>query len=142
MKVVHPGGAEKLGLRATQPSAGAPRMNMHKNARLTPAGRALMVRRIDEGWSPGEPPMPGSQSEPLIEWLKRHRAGEGSGPQLGATRAARAGCRARGRDRAPRRQRLTGPQIAAMLAMARSTVGLVLRRLGLAGSPSSIRSLL
>ena len=28
-------------------------MNVHKNARLTPAGRALMVRRMEQGWPEG-----------------------------------------------------------------------------------------
>jgi len=26
-------------------------MNVHKNARLTPSGRVLMVQRIERGWS-------------------------------------------------------------------------------------------
>ncbi|MEO7223256.1 MAG: leucine zipper domain-containing protein, partial [Devosia sp.] len=26
-------------------------MNVHKNARLTPSGRVLLVQRIEQGWS-------------------------------------------------------------------------------------------
>ena len=41
----------KLGLRHTDVH-GNPRMNVHKNARLTPRGQVLMVSRvINEGWS-------------------------------------------------------------------------------------------
>lgn len=29
-------------------------MNVHKNARLTPAGRVLLVERIERGWPVGE----------------------------------------------------------------------------------------
>jgi hypothetical protein len=51
MKVVHPGlGCEAGVAKPTSPMP-EPRMNIHKNARLTPQGRLLMVLRIkDEGW--------------------------------------------------------------------------------------------
>lgn len=29
-------------------------MNVHKNARLTPAGRVLLVERIESGWAVAE----------------------------------------------------------------------------------------
>ena len=110
-------------------------MNMHQNARLTPAGRALMVRRIlDEGWSPLEAADAAGVSErTAYEWLKRHRAGEGFEDRSSAPHSCphRLACERVAEIEQLRRQRLTGPKIAVMLAMARSSVGLVLRRLGL-----------
>ncbi len=94
-----------------------------------------MVRRIlEEGWSPAQAGEAAGVSErTAYEWLKRHRAGEtfedrSSAPHSSPHRLAPTQVAEIERLR---RQRLTGPQIAAMLAMARSTVGTVLRRLGL-----------
>jgi transposase InsO family protein len=110
-------------------------MNMHQNARLTPAGRALMVGRIlEEGWSPAEAAEAAGVSErTAYKWLSRHRSGEGFKDRSSAPHARPHSLppeRAAEIERL-RRQRLTGPKIARALAMARSTVGLVLRRLGL-----------
>ena len=112
-------------------------MNVHKNARLTPTGRAVMISRIeDEGWPVRRAARAaGVSARTAYRWLGRHR--------LGGER------RLHDRSSAPRRcprkippprvaeierlrrTRLTGPQIAQALGMARSTVGAVLRRLGL-----------
>ncbi len=70
-------------------------MNVHKNARLTPSGRALLSDRVACGWT------------------------------VKAASAAARVCEIE----ALRRERLTGAAIAGRLGMARSTVGLVLRRL-------------
>src|ERR1700740_1113015 len=95
-------------------------MNVHKNARLTPLGRARMVSRIvDEGWSVMASAEAAGVSERTAQkWLGRRRRGasedftdRGSGPR--------------------RRPRLSCPAIAGALGLAGSTVGLVLRRLGL-----------
>ena len=112
-------------------------MNVHKNARLTPQGRLLMVRRIEEhGWRVADAAAAAGLSvRRTYHWLGRYRAG---GERMLCDRSS---APARYRAAVPavrvaeierlRRQRMTGPQIARQLAMPRSTVGLVLRRLGL-----------
>lgn len=112
-------------------------MNVHKNARLTPRGRALMVSRIvDEGWSVVAAAEASGVSERTArKWLGRHRRGpnEGFTDRSSAPRRCprRVAPRRVTEIERLRRQRMSGPQIAASLGMARSTVGLVLRRLGL-----------
>jgi transposase len=110
-------------------------MNVHKNARLTPAGRVLLVERIESGWPIGEAAAASGVSiRTAYEWLGRYRSGDrqlndrSSAPhryprQLSAGQIAEV--------ELLRRQRQSGPMIARALGMARSTVGLVLRRLGL-----------
>ena len=112
-------------------------MDVHKNARLTPQGRLLMVRRIEEqGWKVAEAASAAGLSvRRTYHWLGRYRAG---GERMLCDRSS-----APARYRAPvpaervaeierlRRCRMTGPQIGRQLGMPRSTVGLVLRRLGL-----------
>ena len=112
-------------------------MNIHKNARLTPQGRLLMVRRIEEhGWTvAAAAEAAGLSVRRAYHWLGRYRAG---GERMLQDRSS---APARYRARVPaarvaeierlRRRRLSGPQIALQLAMPRSTVGVVLRRLGL-----------
>jgi transposase InsO family protein len=110
-------------------------MNVHKNARLTPRGRVLMIERIQSGVPVGSAAAAaGVSRQTAWRWLRRYRAGDrslcdrSSAPRtcprrLSAERVARI--------RQLRQQRLTGPAIARMLEMAGSTVGLVLRRIGL-----------
>ena len=112
-------------------------MNIHKNARLTPQGRLLMVRRIEnENWRLADAAAAAGLSQRrAYEWLRRYRAG--------GEIALRDRSSAPARSRAPafserdaeierlRRQRLTGDRIAHRLGLPRSTVGAVLRRLGL-----------
>ena len=111
-------------------------MNVHKNARLTPQGRLLMVRRVEQGWKMADAALAAGLSERrAYEWLKRYRAGGEIALH------DRSSTPARYRDPAPnprdaeierlRRQRLTGNRIARQLGLPRSTVGAVLRRLGL-----------
>jgi transposase InsO family protein len=111
-------------------------MNVHKNARLTPSGRALMAERIEQGWSArAAAEAAGVSAVTAYKWRRRHR--------LGGER--RHHDRSSAPSRCPRktpelrvaeieqlrRQRMTGPKIAQALGMACSTVGAVLRRLGL-----------
>ncbi|WP_369058233.1 IS481 family transposase [Caulobacter sp. 73W] len=111
-------------------------MNVHKNARLTPVGRALMISRIeDDSWPVARAASASGVSRRCAyRWLARHRTGD---RQLHDRSSAPRRCPLRvSADRqaqieAMRRQRMTGPVIARGLGMARSTVGLVLRRLGL-----------
>jgi transposase InsO family protein len=112
-------------------------MNVHKNARLTPLGRAKMMGRIeDEGWSVRRAAeAAGLSTRAAYTWLARHRLGgerrhhdRSSAPRRCPRRTPQA---VTARIEALRRQGMTGPKIAAQLGMARSTVGLILRRLGL-----------
>ncbi len=111
-------------------------MNVHKNARLTPAGRALLAERVAGGWTvKAAADAAGISRRTAHKWLARHRLGgerrhhdRSSAPircprRVSAVRVAQV--------EALRRERLTGMAIAGRLGMARSTVGLVLRRLGL-----------
>ena len=111
-------------------------MNMHKNARLTPPGRALLAHRVSSGWTAkAAAEAAGVSLQTARKWIDRHRRG-GERRHHDRSSAPR---RCPRRTSAPlvarieqlRRQRMTGPQIAAALGMARSTVGVILRRLGL-----------
>ena len=111
-------------------------MNVHKNARLTPAGRALLARRVSQGWTAqAAAEAAGVSLRTARKWIGRHRRGgerrhhdRSSAPRRCPRRVP---AESVVRIEALRRQRMTGPAIAARLGMARSTVGLVLRRLGL-----------
>jgi len=110
-------------------------MNVHKNARLTPRGRALMIERINMGMPVRQAAAVAGISERTAHrWLKRWRCGD---RELVDRSSAPLRCPHRlrpeqvARIEQLRRQRLTSPAIARALGMAVSTVGLVLRRLGL-----------
>jgi transposase InsO family protein len=111
-------------------------MNVHKNARLTPAGRALLARRVSSGWTAkAAAEAAGVSLRTARKWIGRHRRG-GERRHHDRSSAPR---RCPRRTPEPqvaqieqlRRRRMTGPAIARALGMARSTVGAVLRRLGL-----------
>jgi transposase InsO family protein len=112
-------------------------MNVHNNARLTPLGRAVMISRIeDEGWSVARAAQAaGLSRRTASKWLGRQRSGgerrlhDRSSAPLRCPRRTPADLTAR--IEALRRQRMTGPAIARALGLARSTVGSILRRLGL-----------
>jgi transposase InsO family protein len=112
-------------------------MNVHKNARMTVHGRALLIERVTiEGWRvAAAAAAAGVSARTAYKWLARHRAG--GEPALHDRSSAPGHCPHRlpaelvaGIERL-RRQRLTGPQIARHLAVPLSTVGAILRRLGL-----------
>jgi transposase InsO family protein len=112
-------------------------VNVHKNARLTPLGRAVMVSRIeDDGWPVKRAAAAsGVSARTAYRWLGRHRLGgerrlhdRSSAPKRCPHKVSPRHVREIERLR---RERMTGPQIARALGLARSTVGLVLRRLGL-----------
>lgn len=111
-------------------------MNVHKNARLTPSGRALMAERIEQGWSAkAAAAAAGVSTVTAYKWHRRHRLG---GERRHHDRSS-APSRCPHKTAEPRvaeierlrRQRMSGPKIAQALGMAVSTVGAVLRRLGL-----------
>ncbi len=110
-------------------------MNVHKNARLTPRGRVLMIERIETGLPVQRAAAAAGVSERTAHrWLERWRAGD---RELLDRSSAPRRCPHRLRPEQVtrieqlRRERLTSPAIARALGMAISTVGLVLRRLGL-----------
>jgi transposase len=111
-------------------------MNIHKNARTTPHSRGLMVRRVLEQKQPAARVAAdfGVSERTVRKWLARWRAG--GEPALND----RSSAPDRQRRLAPeqlaaiealRRQRLTSPAIARRLGLPLSTVGSILRRLGL-----------
>jgi transposase InsO family protein len=112
-------------------------MNVHKNARLAPRGRALMVCRIvDEGWSvAASAAAAGVSKRTAYKWLGRHRRGpsEDFRDRSSAPRRCprRTSLQRSAEIEQLRRRRMSGPAIARALGLPRSTVGAVLRRLGL-----------
>jgi transposase InsO family protein len=110
-------------------------VKLHGNARLTPAGRDLMCRRVrDEGWSVEEAAEAAGCSErTCYRWLARYDAGEpmmdrssapGSVPNRTSDEVVEVIERLR-------RLRWTSTRIAAELDMATSTICAVLARIGL-----------
>jgi len=112
-------------------------MNIHENARLTPQGRALMVSRIlNESWRVADAADAAGVSErTACKWLGRYRVGGAAALHDRKPTPARCPHRLPAERIAAiehlRRQRLSGPAIARQLAMPPSTVGAVLRRIGL-----------
>lgn len=113
-------------------------MNMHQNARLTPAGREELVRRVLEEGHPmrvvGR--QMGVSRRTVWKWVGRYRR-EGRAGLLDRSSRPHRIPRQLGEKRVRRierlrRRRLTGLEIAEVLEMAVSTVSLWLRRLGLA----------
>jgi transposase InsO family protein len=112
-------------------------MNVHKNARLTVHGRLLLIARVrTAGWRVVDAAAAGGVSErTAYRWLARHRAGgeralhdRSSAPARSPRRLPAATITAIERLR---RQRWSGPRIARALGRPVSTVGTVLRRVGL-----------
>jgi transposase InsO family protein len=136
MEVVPPGLSWLAVVARPTPSNSEPRMDSHENARTTPHGRMLIVRRLAEGQSVSAVAAAlGLSAKTVRKWRDRFTA-EGL-PGL-RDRSAKPLCSPRrlppettAQIEALRRQRRTGPAIARQLGLATSTVGLVLRRLGL-----------
>ena len=113
-------------------------MSAHKNARTTPHGRAVMVRRIEEeGWTATAVAAAFAVSERTVrKWLARYRAEGLTGLQDRSSRARTVANRL-GEAwvgmvlRLRRDYRLTAAEIAARLRLARSTVAAHLAAAGL-----------
>ena len=112
-------------------------MNIHSKARLTPAGRAHLVRAMVSGaWSRDQAPLSGISERTASKWKARYRAEGEAGLR---DRSSRPACFPR---RTPpervqlivalRQHRMTGLEIARRLRMPRSTVAAVLKRAGVA----------
>lgn len=112
-------------------------MNVHKNAKLTPAGRALLVRRVvEQRQRRGAVAAGFGVSERTVaKWVQRWRVGGAAGLVDRSSRPRR--CphqlgRARVRQiERLRRRRWSSPWIARALGLPVSTVVVTLRRLGL-----------
>jgi transposase InsO family protein len=137
MKVVHPEWGCEAGVAKPISFEPEPRMNIHKNARMTVHGRALLVRRVTaEGWRVADAAnAAGVSSRTAYKWLGRYRSGGLAALHDRTSIPGRCPHRLAGDMVAAierlRRQRMSGPAIARDLGLARSTVGAVLRRLGL-----------
>src|SRR5712671_4204824 len=111
-------------------------MNSHKNAPLTPKGREAMVRCVEAGLSKAATARQfNTTPKTVAKWVERFRAGgvdglrdRSSRPLSLPSQTAAATCAA---VEALRRQRYTGKQIAAEVAVAPATVSRILRRRGL-----------
>ena len=110
---------------------------MHKNARLTPKGREMMVRAVVDQGVPKAAAARQFHTTPktVAKWVERFEA-EGveglcdrsSRPLSSPSQATPATCSA---VEALRRQRHTGEQIAAEVGVSPATVSRILKRLGL-----------
>jgi transposase InsO family protein len=112
-------------------------MRLHRNAKTTPKGRALIVQRVErDGWTVARTAAAfGVSPRTVHKWRRRAREGGAASledrtsiprrmPRL--TRPARVAA-----VRALRAQRWPGAHIAQRLGVPRATVGAVLRRCGL-----------
>jgi transposase InsO family protein len=113
-------------------------MNAHKNARTTPFGRAVMVRRVlEDGWTVAAAAAAFEVSVRTVrKWLARFRSEGDAGLQnrSSAPRLVANKLPAPWLDmvvRLRREYRMTGAEISDRLHLARSTVAGHLRRLGL-----------
>jgi transposase InsO family protein len=112
------------------------RMNMHKNARLTPRGRERIVELVASGQTPkAVSAAVGVCSRTVRKWLRRYDSEGIAGLQDRSSRPHRlhqpTPQSVIERIEALRRQRLTGKAIAAEVGVSEATVSRVLRRLGL-----------
>ncbi len=112
-------------------------MDVHKNARLTPAGREVMVRRAVEG---GQTTKALSEAvgvcpRTVRKWVKRFREEGAAGLRDRSSRPHRlhnpTSPETVARIEALRHQRWTGAQIARETGVSKATVSRILGRLGL-----------
>ncbi|KAB1073273.1 IS481 family transposase [Methylobacterium planeticum] len=111
-------------------------MDAHQNARTTPHRRRLIVERLSEGWSVSAVATAlGLDPKTVRKWRARFAAEGAAGLRDRSSRPHRSPTRLDARAEAEiarlRRERLSGPAIARQARRPLSTVGRVLRRLGL-----------
>jgi transposase InsO family protein len=111
-------------------------MNIHKNARLTPRGRELIVRQVASGQRPeAVGRAAGVCPRTVRKWVARYKAGGIEGLQDRSSRPRRlyrpTPAAIVEQVEALRRQRWTGKQVAAEVGVSPATVSRILRRLGL-----------
>lgn len=112
-------------------------MDIHKNARLTPQSRALLVRRVlEDGWTVAEATHAAGVSERTgWKWVGRFREEGLDGLRDRSSRPRRSrgtGASARRRIVRLRRARMTCRKIAAHVRRSRSTVARIVKSAGLA----------
>jgi len=112
------------------------RMNMHKNARLTPLGREHLVKAVVNGQTPeAAARAAGVCPRTVRKWVARYRSEGLAGLTDRSSRPHRlyrpTPAAMVALIEALRRQRWTGKQIAAEVGVSPATVSRVLRRLGL-----------
>jgi len=111
-------------------------MNMHKNARMTPIGRERLVQAVVNGQTPeAAARAAGVCPRTVRKWVARFKAEGRAGLMDRSSRPKRlyrpTPAAIVEQVEALRRQRFTGKQIAANLAISPATVSRILRRLGL-----------
>ncbi len=112
-------------------------MNVHKNAKLTPAGRALLVERVvrEQARRAAVAAAFGVSPRTVTKWVQRWRREGAAGLLDRSSRPRRCPhqvpVRLVRRIERLRRRRATSPEIARTLGLPVATVGLVLRRLRL-----------
>jgi transposase len=111
-------------------------MDAHQNARTTPRSRMLIVARLREGWTVSAVATAlGIAPKTVRKWHDRFAAEGEAGLQDRSSRPHRSPTRLDAEAEAEierlRRERLSGPAIARQARRPVSTVGVVLRRLGL-----------
>jgi len=111
-------------------------MDVHENARLTPAGREVMARRVLAGErAKAVAAAMGVCEKTVRKWVKRFRAAGAAGLRDRSSRPHRlrrpTPADVMGRIAALRRERWTGAQIAEHCGVSPATVSRLLRRLGL-----------
>lgn len=117
-------------------------MKVHRNAKTTPKGRAVIVQRVEcEGWSARQTAAAFSVSTRTVaKWRARYRRVGLEGLLDGCSAPQRIPHRTSDaretQNRGPARRAPHGAAIATRLRLPRSTVGAVLRRLGLGRLPA------
>ena len=111
-------------------------MNMHKNARLTPKGREVLIRRLQRGERPGDVACAmGVSTRTVYKWRARYLAEGLAGLQDRSSRPMRSPARTAAPVEAEvlqlRRERRTMDRIAEETGLSRATVGRILTRHGL-----------
>jgi len=112
------------------------RMNMHKNARLAPKGREVMVVRLERGERPGDVACAmGVSVRTVYKWRKRYRDEGLTGLQDRSSQPSNSPARTSARREADvirlRRERRIMDRIAEETSLSRATVGRILARHGL-----------
>ena len=111
-------------------------MDVHENARMTPRSRMVMMERLEAGWTVGAVASAfGIDGKTVRKWRGRYRREGATGLKDRSSRPhcspSRLTTAAEAEIETLRRRRLSGPVIARRLGRPVSTVGRVLRRLGL-----------
>lgn len=107
---------------------------MHKNARLTPKGREVLIQRLEAGQRVWEVAQAVGISQATVrKWWRRHQAGEGLQDRRSRPKQSprQTPAELRAHVEALRRQRRTGRWIAQQTGLSPATVSRVLRQAGI-----------